>query len=157
MATPVQARTTLVTVPETPCPQPPEPELPPLLPPTKRRKLWVDPKIIEEAVQYKRDHSWTSCNEVARIFGIESKAREIQRRFKNGDIGYRQFNKGRPTLLDELEIEAIRNYIKGQWHAGFAANRVMIKAAVTRLLVPLIFHPPLPPFLTYLYLFIYKT
>jgi len=82
---------------------------------------------------YMEDHPWITAAEASRIFDLEHKIREIQRRRKNPELRRREFNGSKP-FLDKLEIASIKNHIRGQHAAGFSANDEDIESIIRHLL-----------------------
>jgi hypothetical protein len=71
----------------------------------KRRTPQTDTKKFQEALEYKLARPSLTATEVADIFGVWDKIRDLQRPSKDKRTGgFREFNKGRPPLLNELEL-----------------------------------------------------
>ncbi|XMA13656.1 hypothetical protein WAI453_006447 [Rhynchosporium graminicola] len=112
-----------------------EPELPPLLNRKRapRYKREYKEEDMEKCLLYMDDHPWMTAAEASRVFDLESKVREIQRRRKNPSLRRREFNGPKP-LLDKLEIASVKNYIRGQHAAGFSANNEDIESIIRHIL-----------------------
>lgn len=153
MGTPANVRTSFSTsfssnLPTTPTSSPPstpiisssppttstEPILPPLFnPPRKRQKHDHDASKIEEAIQYKVDHPWMPTTEICKLYDIPNSYKTITSRIKNYQYiekPYRTSNKGRPSILSDDDIDALKAFIDNQFKGGLAANQELIASVI---------------------------